>query len=226
MISLTQKQIILLTILFFIIISLILFYFLYLQKSNQSIYDLEEQNILENVSSLDEISPASEDTNENNIIVHIAGCVKYPGIVSLKEGDRISDAINVAGGLTEFASIKNVNLAYVLEDGQKIYIPSNDEILDPNFSQEIITQEAGDQILVDSSSSSSSITATSNPIINLNTATQTELETIPGIGPSLALKIIDYRKENGNFTTKEDIKNVSGIGESKYESMKDFICVK
>lgn len=226
MISLTQKQIILLTILFFIIISLILFYFLYLQKSNQSIYDLEEQNILENVSSLDEISPASEDTNENNIIVHIAGCVKYPGIVSLKEGDRISDAINVAGGLTEFASIKNVNLAYVLEDGQKIYIPSNDEILDPNFSQEIITQEAGDQILVDSSSSSSSITATSNPIINLNTATQTELETIPGIGPSLALKIIDYRKENGNFTTKEDIKNVSGIGEFKYESMKDFICVK
>ncbi len=143
-----------------------------------------------------------------NIIVHITGCVENEGIVELEEGSRIADAIEASGGLTLDANLENVNLAYQLQDGQKIKIPSNIEDEEDTVQEEII--------ILDEQSTEE---------ININNATQTELETIPGIGPSTALKIIEYRTKNGKFKTIEDIKNVSGIGEAKYEAIKDYICV-
>ena len=123
------------------------------------------------------------------------------------------------GGLTDNADLTNINLAYILEDGEKIYIPKKGEE-PPNESS---AASSSDQ---SSSYSNYSATSTKNNKININKATQTELETIPSVGPSTALKIIEYREQNGKFKSIEDIKNVSGIGDAKYEKMKDYITVK
>jgi len=153
----------------------------------------------------------------------------------LSKESRIVDAINAAGGTTANANVSKVNLVYVLEDGMKVNIPNNNDLKNnPNF--EYITMSSGDGASdgggshggtgsANSSRGDSSSSDGGNNIVNINTATQTELESLPGIGPSLALKIINYRKENGNFSSIEEIKNVSGIGDSKFESMKDFIVV-
>ena len=171
-------------IIFFIILSIMIIFIIYyiynnLMKTDTNFIssldnDLDNTNITEN-NSLD-----SQSTS--NIIVYVCGCVKENKNVILKDGSRISDAIDAAGGLTEEADLTNINLAYILEDGEKIYIPKKGE--------EIPLEENSNNYTSSSSKSSK---------ININTATQTELESIPGIGSSTATKIIDYRKENGKF---------------------------
>ena len=162
---------------------------------------------------------SEEELEEDIIIVHITGGINKPGIVKLKENSRIEDAIEAAGGLTEDSDIKDVNLAYVLEDGIKIRIPTIDDSDEEEKSY--IKEDSGKGIIMDEN-----LQTSLNSIVNINKATQTELETLPGIGPSIASKIIEYRENKGKFSKKEDIKNVTGIGESKYASIKDFIKVK
>ncbi len=161
-----------------------------------------------------------EERREENetIIIHITGAVRLPGIVKLEEGSRIEDAINKAGGLTEDADISKVNLAFVLEDGVKIKIPSNSDIGD--LEEDIVNNGSGENILEDFENSSEST------LLNINKATEQELQRLPGIGPSLASKIIKYRNEMGKFSNVEDIKNVNGIGENKFENIKNNISVK
>lgn len=155
------------------------------------------------------------DIEDNEIIVHIDGEVINPGLVYLPTDARIADAISAAGGVTELANISKVNLAYEVKDGQKIYIPSiNDEGDEITYIQDT----AGYNIIDDSTSTQSSL-------VNINSATQAELETLPGIGSATATKIIDYRNKNGSFKKIEDIMNVSGIGEAKFNNIKDFICI-
>ena len=144
------------------------------------------------------------------VIVHITGEVKNPGLKKLKDGSRIEDAINAAGGLTEEADLTNINLAQILEDGTKIKIPN---IKNTEKEDEQITEE----ILINSNSNKPS------KLININTATKNELESLPGIGESIATQIIEYRAKNGRFKKIEEIKNVTGIGESKYNKIKDYI---
>ena len=164
------------------------------------------------------------EETEAEIIIQITGEVNQEGVYSLPEGARVADAIEQAGGLTENAYTEEINLAYVLEDGVKIKIPNKDDIynkVETNTITEVenyITAESGMDI-------EERQTKTSEKV-NINTATQEELETLVGIGPSIANKIVQYRKENGNFKTVDDIKNVSGIGESKFEKIKDYVCVK
>lgn len=182
----------------------------------------------------------NEDEEEEMMAVHVTGEVKNPGVVKVKQGSRIEDIIKAAGGLTENADITDVNLAYVVEDGMKIRIPSNDDEL---FSKEdsgeeeeknreksqgeatkneYITQDSGKGVIVNDDSSSESLSS----VININTANETELEELPGIGPSLASRIVEHRNQNGKFKDIEDIKNVSGIGDSKFEKIKNLIKVK
>ena len=142
-----------------------------------------------------------------NITIHITGEVKYPGVVVLKNGARIVDAIEAAGGETEEADLNKLNLAYILNDGEKIYVPNKNDM----NSEEILENQQGD----DKQSS-----------ININTATVEELTELPGIGEATANKIIEYRKQNGKFETIEELKNVAGIGNSKFENIKDKIKVK
>ena len=176
------------------------------------LYWNKNQNQYEDVE-LDIDTTIKEEKINTTIKIHIAGAIKNPGIIELEENARIADAVEKAGGMTEEANIEKINLAYQVKDGQKIYIPSIYDI----GETEIITNEAGEKIIENEENSSESL-------ININTATETELETLPGIGPSTALKIVKYRKENGNFKKIEEIKNVSGIGEAKYEKIKEYIC--
>lgn len=147
--------------------------------------------------------------------------MKKNGIVKLKDGARIYDAIEMAGGSTDDADLSKINLAYVLEDGQKVYIPKIGEINQENAEEEYITFEYGNNknIIQDYNKGG-------NEKVNINTANQTELETLPGIGTATAEKIIDYRNKNGKFSSIEDIQNVKGIGNAKYENIKESICVK
>jgi competence protein ComEA len=161
-------------------------------------------------SEEDEIDKKEQD---NNIVVHVAGEVKKPGIVRLEEGSRLEDAINKAGGLTDNADISNINLAYIIEDGIKIKIPS------------IYETEIADSYIIEGIEEGKEINKDKNNKININTATKEELETLDGIGASLALRIIEYREKNGKFKNMEDIKNVTGIGDSKYDAIKDNIKV-
>lgn len=163
----------------------------------------------------EEKEPEDEVIEEDKIIVHITGEVESEGIIELEKGARISDAINKAGGITEEADIADVNLAYSLKDGQKINIPNINE----EKNEEIIKDEAGEDIIIEENNKK-------EEKVNINTANQTELETLSGIGPSTALKIINYKKEHGKFKNIEDIKNVPGIGESKFENIKEYICVE
>ena len=169
-------------------------------KSNNS-DDEVDQNLLQFANTNIEETA----NNPKEIYVHIDGEVINPGLYKLTTNDRVNDLLVIAGGATDKASLKDINLAKRLEDEMKIYIPSKDE----NLSNEV-----SDQSGISSSSGK----------VNINTATRDELKTLPGIGDSRADEIIRYR-ENTGFSKIEDIKNISGIGDKTYEKLKELISV-
>lgn len=131
--------------------------------------------------------------------------------------------------MREDAYTEDINLAYKLEDGMKIHIPTKQEKENADTTDISQVGEAAEKYVITSggvSSDDEEKKNAQNSKVNINTATQAQLETLPGIGPSTATKIISYRKEKGKFTKIEDIKEVSGIGDSKFEKIKDSITVK
>lgn len=209
---------------FIVIVAIVAIYYSYKQENNF----LEQTENLEIENQAKEGAEESEETTEKEkIIVHISGAVQNEGIVELESGSRVADAIEKAGGLKENAYMDEINLAYQLEDGEKIHIPTVEEQKEKeNQESKVENESATGSDGTTSKSSNSSINNGSQTKININTATEEELDTLPGIGPSTATKILDYRKEKGKFKTIEEIKEVSGIGESKYEKIKDKITVK
>ena len=181
----------------------------------------EEENIIENNNQMNENQQNIDTTDEKveEIAIHIVGEVKNEGVIYLKKGSRIIDAINEAGGETKQADLSQINLAYVLEDGVKIYIPNKKEKI-----TEYIIESNGNNVIQEGNKTSNTEKGDSDKV-NINTATQEELDSLPGIGPSTAQKIINYREENGLFKKIEDIQNVKGIGDSKYSDVKDKITV-
>ena len=155
---------------------------------------------------------------EGKIIVHITGEVKNTGILVLKEEARIADAIESAGGATEEADLNKINLAYTLKDGQKIYIPNKED--EENIAY--ITEGSGNNVSVENGDESE---MKEKIKININTASQAELEELPGIGEAIASRIIEYREENGTFNKIEDLLNVKGIGDAKFAEIKEYIVV-
>lgn len=213
---LNRKQKIILIIM---VIFILLFIGCYvISKANKAVYtELEiESNGFESDIIENETNNEKGNLEDEEIIIHVTGAVKKQGIVKTKQGSRISDVIDVAGGINDKADLSKINLAYIVQDGQKIYVPSMDDKEDVNT----VIEEAGTNVIKDGTNISNK-----GSKININKATQTELETLTGIGPSTALKIINYRNSNGNFKTVDDIKNVPGIGESKFENIKNDICV-
>ena len=182
------------------------------------IYDSSKFETEDKSQIIDSNTQESKTEDEEElVIVHVTGEVKKPGVVRVKEGSRVEDIVKAAGGLTENADISNINLAYVVEDGTKIRIPSTDD----EKQEEYITQSIGEGIIMQEESNNSR-----SSIVNINTANETELEELPGIGASIAGRIIEYRNKNGKFKSIEDIKNVTGIGDSKFEKIKESIRVK
>jgi competence protein ComEA len=150
---------------------------------------------------------------EAPIAVHIIGAVPRPGLYEFAKGARVQDAVNAAGGLLATADVTGLNLAAPLEDGQQLvisYASGAEPVV--SGSNTFVTEEP-----VESSSGVE--------LININTASLEELDSLPGIGPTTAQKIIEYRDANGPFSTIEDILNVSGIGPVTFDNIKDLITV-
>lgn len=190
-IELNKTEKIIIGVILTIVLAIIGLYIFQSINQENSVEIVESNEVAENLEqSENEINYQRETKNdkENKITVHVAGCVENEGVYQMKENSRVEDAIQQAGGLTSDANTKSINLAQKIQDGQKIYIPS---VIEKETTIEFSTAESQE-----------------DEKVNINQATQTELETLPGIGPSTALKIIDYRKENGWFKTVEDLKNV------------------
>ncbi len=207
-----------------IIMVLIIGYFIY-QRRNE--FTISEEKV-----STENIIKEPEEEKGEKIVVHISGAVEQEGIVELEKNSRIADAIEKVGGLKENAETKGINLAYKLEDGMKIYIPTkeefqNKESQEMNKENQYVYEGIKENGLQEKSSQrNSELKGTiGNKKVNINKASQEELDSLPGIGPSTASKILEYRRENGNFKNIEDIKGVSGIGESKFEKIKEMITV-
>lgn len=162
--------------------------------------------------------------NGGGIFVHIDGYINNPGVYEIKENDRIKTLIDKAGGFKEGYSIKNINLAAKLSDGDKIYIPSVSEEKNSENNNNININSSGKGQNVKTDRNNVSIMK-NNSKININTANISELKQITGIGESTANKIIDYRENVGKFKKIEDIKEVKGIGDAKYESLKNKITI-
>ncbi len=184
-------------------------------EQENSMQSADNTNVTDDGNDIDNTNQVTEEVVE--IAVHITGEVKKQGLIYLKEGSRVADAIEKAGGETENADLSQINLAYVLQDGQKIYVPNKNEKI-----SQYITGNSGNNDTEENNTSNSS---KEDSKVNINTANQSELDSLPGIGPSIAQKIIDYREENGNFKTIEELQNVKGIGDAKYEEIKDRVTV-
>lgn len=153
----------------------------------------------------------TEQKEETEVYVHVCGCVKKPGVYQLHFGARVQEAIDAAGGFSEKANQTAWNLAEVLQDGMQVYIPSKDE------AKEALNEE---QSLGKDLSASQKEDA-----VNINKASKEELMTLPGIGESRADAVIACREEKGSFTSIEEIKNVTGIGDGIFSRIKDLITV-
>jgi len=176
----------------------------------------EDNFVINRASDISENSPAIQ-IEIPSVIIHIAGAVKNPGVYQLKSTDRIVDAVKIAGGATEEANLDLINLAALLKDGQKIIIPYK------TYS------ETGEEINTNTYnyvSSAYSSSGSTSAKININIANANMLQNLPGIGPVLSERIIEYRNQNGLFGVIDDIKDVSGIAEKKYEGIKDLICIQ
>lgn len=172
--------------------------------------EINEQNGL--LSSNDTVKGL--DKEEERIIIHIAGEVKQSGVYELPEGARVIDAIMAAGGETAYADLDSINLASAISDGEKIYVPS------------MIETKLNDKPYSNSNTNKGSSLRSSSNKININKASSKELEELPGIGPSKASSIIDYRNEIGRFSDLEQLTNVSGIGEKTLQKIKNKISVR
>lgn len=155
--------------------------------------------------------------------VYICGAVNSPGVFELECGSILNDAVVMAGGLTEDAPAERINLVYELDANISVYIPTRDELLN-GFSGDPLIIRTNDSEYIWGTSTPEQTYEETSGLIDINTAGREQLMTLPGIGESTADAIIAYREETP-FTSTQDIMNVSGIGESKYNRIKDLICV-
>ena len=156
---------------------------------------------------------AVEEAAQDKVVVHVDGQVAAPGVYELVEGEaRVNDAILAAGGLTQDADISSLNLASKVADGQKIYVPAAGEQQAAAEASGVVAASGG-------------VASSGDGLININLATVDELQVLSGVGEATAKAIVEDRQNNGQFTCVEDLMRVSGIGEKKFEKIRDRICV-
>ena len=159
----------------------------------------------------EELDKEDNDMSYKSVFVYVCGAVVSPGVYELPSTSRVFEAIDLAGGITEDAAPEYINLARVIQDEERIYVPNNDDVENDNYIN---------NRLFDKKQDSSNENAGK---VNINQADIERLMTLTGIGPSKAKSIIDYREQYGLFKQPEDIINVSGIGLATYEKIKDEI---
>ena len=169
-------------------------------------------------------SPLLKSTNSKSsggssvLIVDVSGAVKHPCVVRLKSGARVGDAIEAAGGLADDADASLINRAAKVNDGDKVSVPSINDA-QPQ------AQQGTDTVSTASGGNSGTSASQQNGLVNINSATAEQLDTLPGVGPSTAQAIIDDRTQNGPFSSIDDLMRVSGIGEKKFAKLKSGICI-
>ncbi len=160
----------------------------------------------------EEQAASEQDSDVRQVGVDVEGAVASPGLYLVSADARVNDAVAAAGGMTSDADRQRVNLAQKVEDGMQVYVPSREEA---PAATGTTTTGAGQ----------ASSSGASKGKVNLNTASAEELQTLSGIGPSLSQRIIDYRQANGPFKSVDDLRKVSGIGDTRFKSLKDLVCV-
>lgn len=158
--------------------------------------------------------------------VHIIGAVRAPGLYELSPGSVLQDAVHSAGGLADSAATDSLNLAALLSDGQQLYIPFASATPAPTNSPSPNATPQPNVATPTAISAAAPASGASGQLININTATQAQLESLPRIGPAIATRILDYRATIGAFTSIEQIMNVRGIGNSTFNAIKDLITVR
>lgn len=154
-------------------------------------------------------SPANiKEQSSSNITVYINGEVKNPGVYKLEQDSRVEDLVKASGGFTNEANSYKLNLAKKLKDEDYVYV-------DKKLDNENVQQQNGEQVKI-----------SENAKININTANKEELKTIPGVGDVTAQKIMDYREQNGGFSSVEDLKNIDRIGDKTLEKIRDKVDVR
>lgn len=150
-----------------------------------------------------------EETSQGkNITVYVTGAVNNPGMVTVKEGARVGDVVNSCGGLLPTADQQRINMAQVLKDGEQVKVPERQASPAQGNGQKNGKQASE-----------------KGGLVNINTADEKELDSLPGIGPAMAKRIIEYRETEGSFQRIEDIKKIKGIGEAKFAKIRDKICL-
>uniref|UniRef100_A0A7C5ZCQ5 Competence protein ComEA n=1 Tax=Caldicellulosiruptor owensensis TaxID=55205 RepID=A0A7C5ZCQ5_9FIRM len=215
----TKKEKVMIVIIAILLMLNIYQYFTYnsfSDKSTGEVVTIEAQE-----GDNDIVKNESRKTTETNIqdsqqkyVVYVCGNVKNPGVYELLPGSRINDALILAGGALPGSDLNSINLAKKISDGQKIYIPKMGEVQ----SQSSLSSSTG--------GTAQETVSAGEGKINVNTATKEELKTLDRIGDKLAERIIEYRQKHGPFKSIEEIKNVNGIGEKIFESIKDSITVQ
>jgi len=205
MLDFSKREKILLSLLLLLIISIIaISYYAFFKKEPEIAFKFQDEPAV----------PVTAPVQTEKIVVYVVGAVKNPGVYTLDEGRRVKDAIEIAGGPLPEADLQRLNLAQKMNDEDKLYVPRIGE------TSEQSDQENGFY------EPTVGIVTKNDGKININTADEAELTKLPGIGPATAQKIIDYRTNKGPFKSIEEIKNVSGIGDKKFEQLKDKIKVK
>jgi len=166
--------------------------------------------------------PSASASALADALVYVCGAVRSPGVVRVPQGARVADALALAGGATGKAELAAVNLAARIADGQQILVPEKAAAVggEASGAGRGVTAVAGA-----AGAGSTGAGAAPGAPVNINTASLEELDTLQGVGPSTAQKIIDYRTANGPFASIDDIKNVSGIGDARFAALKDSITV-
>lgn len=156
------------------------------------------------------------------VVVHVDGAVRVPGVYELRSAmPRVDDAVRAAGGLRDDADTTSVNLASVVSDGQKVHIPAEGEEVPTEDGQE----GSGAAGAATGAAAAAGAQAQDGAKVNINTADEAELQRLPGVGEATARAIVEDRRNNGAFSTPEDLMRVSGIGEKKFERMRSMVCV-
>ena len=187
-------------------------------RSSNVSFERSDEASASDVRGSGDASPDDESSAKSSsaaeVYVDVDGAVVRPGVYRLKDGARVSQAIDAAGGLTAEADVAGLNRASKVTDGQKIYVPTVGE-------QQAAAAVGG----AESGAATTPGAGSSSELVNINTASAAELQTLSGIGPSMAQSIIDERTKNGTFASVDDLMRVSGIGEKKLAKIKDCICV-
>jgi competence protein ComEA len=171
-----------------------------------------------------------DDATVNSIYVDVCGAVAKPGLLHTKPGIRKFQILKEAGGALPEADLGQINLAEFVEDGEQIYVPKKGEVIESPVKRRNKTRTKTAKQKVAHIDMGNTKTSLKSPQIqwplDLNSINQTQLEIVPGIGPFLASKIIEYRTQNGNFKNYEDLSGVNGIGVKKLAKLRPYLCVK